>query len=78
MTQEQYDAECEYWRDLEHQRATEQQIAIIDIALVKSYSYTQTYDPTTGRLSDKDGHTYLKEGYIDGFLAGFTHKLTGD
>ena len=50
---------------------------LYDIALVKSYAYTQEYNPTNGRVSDRQGHHLLKEGYIDGFMAGFAYKFTG-
>lgn len=50
---------------------------LYDIALVKSYSYTQEYNPTNGRVSDRQGHHLLKEGYVDGFMAGFAYKFTG-
>jgi len=32
----------------------------------------------SGQTQMKDGYRYLKEGYIDGFLAGFAYKITGD
>lgn len=51
--------------------------SLIDIAIVKSYAYIQEYNPYTGRTEDKMGHTYLKEGYIQGFLDGVAHRLTG-
>jgi hypothetical protein len=51
---------------------------LYDIALVKSYTYCENYDPHSGRVTEKTGANYLKEGFIDGFLAGFAHKITGD
>ena len=51
---------------------------IIDIALVKSYAYIEEYNPSTGRTEEKHGARLLKEGYVDGFLAGFEYKFTGD
>jgi hypothetical protein len=50
---------------------------LFTIALVKSYTYCEEYNPYTGRTEPKNGANYLKEGYVDGFLAGFTHRLTG-
>ena len=50
---------------------------LFNIALVKSYAYCEEYNPYTGRTEPKHGANYLKEGYVDGFLAGFSHKLTG-
>ena len=36
------------------------------------------YEPTTRySILEKAGSNFLKQGYIDGFIAGFTHKLTG-
>jgi hypothetical protein len=80
MTQEQYDAECEYWANLEEQREWEQKekFAILDVALLKSYTFCEEYNPTTGCITEKNGARYLKEGYIEGFLSGFTYRLTGD
>jgi len=51
---------------------------LMDIALVKSYIYQMEYDPNSGREVEKQGAWYLKQGYVDGFLAGFAHRLTGD
>jgi len=52
-------------------------ITLYNIALVKSYNYCQEYDTYSGREVEKVGSMYLKQGYIAGFLAGFTHRLTG-
>jgi hypothetical protein len=51
---------------------------ILNIAMVKSYMYSMEYDPTSGREVEKHGYHFLKQGYIDGFLDGFTHRLVGD
>ena len=53
------------------------QPTLYEIALVKSYVFTQEYNPYSGRVEDRDGYRFLKEGYIEGFLAGFAHRLTG-
>lgn len=50
---------------------------LYEIALVKSYSFTQEYNPISGQVEDKHGYSLLKEGYIAGFMAGFTYRLTG-
>ena len=47
------------------------------IALVKAYTYIMDYDSNSGRAVEKTGSIYLKEGYVDGFLAGFAHKMGG-
>ena len=73
MTQEQYDAQHEYSEDQAKARHT-----LFEIALVKSYNYCMEYDKYSGREVEKIGSLYLKEGFIDGFLAGFTHRITGD
>ncbi len=52
--------------------------SITDIATVKSYAYCEEYNTNSGQTQMKDGYRYLKEGYIDGFLAGFAYKITGD
>ena len=51
---------------------------IEDIAIVKSYNYCEEYNATTGCITEKHGARFLKQGFIDGFLAGFTHKFTGE
>lgn len=53
------------------------QPTLYEIALVKSYSFTQEYNPISGQVEDKHGYSLLKEGYVAGFLAGFAHRLTG-
>jgi hypothetical protein len=50
-------------------------IALIDIAMVKSYVYCMEYDPNSGREVEKQGYHYLKQGYIDGFLDGVAHRF---
>lgn len=52
--------------------------SINDIAIVKSYAYCDEYNTNTGKVEPKQGARFLKEGYIDGFLAGFAYKITGD
>lgn len=53
------------------------QRALIDIALVKAYNYCDEYNPTSGRTEPKLGHTYLKQGFVDGFLAGVAFRMSG-
>lgn len=67
MTEEQYEFENDYLNN-----------SVTSIAIVKSYAYVEEYNPSTGRTEEKYGARLLKEGYVDGFLAGFSHKLTGD
>ena len=55
----------------------ETQRALIDIAIVKGYNYAQEYDPNSGVTKDRNGYHYLKQGYVDGFLAGFAHRMGG-
>jgi len=50
---------------------------LYNIALVKSYIFTQEYNPSSGRVEPRQGEQYLKEGYVEGFLAGFEYKFTG-
>ena len=50
---------------------------LLDIAITKAFNYSQEYNPYSGQVQDKNGHAYLKQGYIDGFLAGFAHKMGG-
>jgi RimJ/RimL family protein N-acetyltransferase len=52
-------------------------ITLYNIALVKSYAYIDEYNTATGRVEERNGARFLKEGYVDGFLAGFAHKMGG-
>jgi hypothetical protein len=65
----------------EHTKKMEEEakasVAIYDIALVKSYTYCEEYNIATGRVEERGGARLLKQGYIDGFLAGFAHKMGG-
>jgi hypothetical protein len=59
-------------------RGIEQEdVSLYDIAVVKSYSYSQEYNRHSGQVEDKEGYPYLKQGYIAGFLAGFAHRMGG-
>jgi hypothetical protein len=51
-------------------------ITLYTIASVKSYNYMMEYDPNSGIEVERLGANFLKQGYIDGFIAGFTHRLT--
>lgn len=53
-------------------------LTIYNIALVKSYAYCDEYNPSTGKVELKTGHWFLKDGFVDGFMAGFAYKITGD
>ena len=51
---------------------------IMGLAIIKAHIFSQEYNPSTGRAEDKPNYHALKEGYTEGFLAGFTYKFTGD
>ena len=53
-------------------------ITLYTIASIKGYNYMMEYDSCRGREVEKAGSNFLKQGYIDGFIAGFTYKLTGE
>ena len=53
------------------------QPTLYEIALVKSYAYCEEYNTATGRTEERNGARFLKEGFVDGFLAGFAHKIGG-
>ena len=55
----------------------EKAITLYTIASVKAHDYAQEYDPCSGQVKDRDGYHYLKAGYMDGFIAGFAHKMGG-
>jgi hypothetical protein len=48
------------------------------LAIVKAHAFAQEYNPTNGKVEDRLGYHYLKEGYTEGFLAGFIYKITGE
>ncbi|MEI6880717.1 MAG: hypothetical protein WCK82_05260 [Bacteroidota bacterium] len=50
---------------------------ILNIAMTKAWNFGMEYDPYSGREVERTGFPYLKEGYIEGFLAGFAHKFGG-
>jgi len=59
-------------------RGIEQEdVSLADIAIVKAHAYAQEYNTYTGRVEDKANYHALKQGYQDGFLAGFAHKMGG-
>ena len=64
-------------KDLPTPEELRDNMSLINIAMVKSYTYCEEYEPNSGRTQMKDGHLYLKQGYIDGFLDGFAHRLIG-
>jgi len=47
-----------------------------DIAITKAHAYAQEYNTHTGRVEDKPNYHALKEGYMAGFLEGFSYRLT--
>ena len=53
------------------------ELTLYNIAIVKSYAYGEEYDSNSGRTQEKSGSKYLREGYVDGFLAGFAHRMSG-
>lgn len=55
----------------------EKQYALIDIAIIKAFNYSQEYDPNSGHVKDKAGYHYLKQGFTDGFLAGVAFRMNG-
>ena len=48
---------------------------LVQIAMIKAWNYAMEYDPVSGREVEKDGFHYLRNGFIQGFMAGFTHKF---
>ena len=51
---------------------------LMGLAIVKAHAFAQEYNPTNGRVEDRPNYHALKEGYTEGFLAGFVYKITGD
>lgn len=55
----------------------DEEFSLFNIAVVKSYAYCEEYNPYTGKTEEKQGAKLLKQGYVDGFLAGFAHRMGG-
>ena len=58
--------------------ALEKGFSLLEIAMVKAWNYAHEYDPVSGREVEKHGFYELRDGYIQGFLAGFAYRITGD
>jgi hypothetical protein len=52
-------------------------LSLDSIARTKAHAFAQEYNPYTGQVEDKANYHALRDGYINGFLAGFKHRLTG-
>jgi hypothetical protein len=55
-----------------------EEYTLLNIAMTKAWNYGMEYNPTSGREQERAGFDYLKEGYIEGFLAGFAYKFEGE
>jgi hypothetical protein len=55
----------------------EKALTLYTVASIKAHDYAQDYNPHTGRVEDKPNYHALKQGFMDGFLAGVAHKLGG-
>jgi hypothetical protein len=53
-------------------------ITLYTIASIKGYNYMMEYDSNSGSEVEKTGARFLRQGYMDGFIAGFAYKLTGE
>jgi hypothetical protein len=53
-------------------------ITLYTIASIKGYNYMMEYDSNSGSEVEKTGASFLRQGYMAGFIAGFTYKLTGE
>ena len=49
---------------------------LYDIASVKAHVFAQEYNPVTGMVSPRHNYNTLREGYMAGFLEGFSHRFT--
>jgi hypothetical protein len=52
------------------------QLSLMDISITKAHAFAQEYNTHTGRVEDKPNYHALKEGYVAGFLEGFSYRLT--
>lgn len=64
--------------ELFNEENREEYYSLLNIAQIKGFDFAQEYDPHSGTVKDRLGFTYLKEGYIEGFLAGFNFRFTGE
>lgn len=64
-------------QDVQDDEATAEQ-NLMGLAIVKAHAFSQEYDSNTGRVKDRLGYHYLKEGYTAGFLKGFEYRFTGE
>ena len=68
----------EHLKKIEEAKAKEEEYhTLYNIAKVKSYAYGEEYDPYSGSTEEKVGSKFLRKGYVDGFLAGFAHRMGG-
>jgi hypothetical protein len=49
---------------------------LYDIASVKAHVFAQEYNTHTGEVRDRPNYHSLREGYMAGFLEGFSHRFT--
>lgn len=54
---------------------TKEEYTLLNIAMVRAWNFGMEYISATGREQERAGFDYLKEGYIQGFLAGFAYKF---
>ena len=55
----------------------QEEVSLMDIAIVKAHAYAQQYNEHTGRVEDKPNYHALKEGYVHGFLYGVAYRMGG-
>ena len=51
--------------------------SLLNVAITKGHNYAQDYDPVLGIVRDKTGYPFLKQGFVDGFLAGIAYRMSG-
>lgn len=61
---------------IEENHQYQNELTLYDIARNKGHAYAQQYNEHTGRVEDKPDYHSLKEGYMAGFLEGFSHRFT--
>ena len=54
-----------------------EEYTLLKIAMVKAWNFSMEYNSASGREQERAGFNYIKEGYIEGFLAGFAYKFEG-
>ena len=60
---------------------TTENLTMLDIARIQAHNYADDHEDTIVMLRQDEGmsiHAILKNAFQQGYMAGFTYKLTGE